>query len=115
MDSVFQSTKSNDSVPIATVQKEKGKGRNGGRIPILQKLQDIPHVATEFIKARGFKAQEKIRESTITSYGVSLKVIREHLIKEIPGLQEHGINETSVHYLFNPVNKRTFTAARYKE
>ena len=36
------------------------------------------------------------------------------MIKEIPGLREHGISETSVHYLFNPVNKTTFTAARYK-
>ena len=55
LDSIFQSTKSNDSVPIAAV-----------------------HVATEFIKASGFKAQEKRRESTITSRGVSLKDIRKH-------------------------------------
>ena len=115
LDSIFQSTKSNDSVPVATVQKEKGKGRNGRRIPILQKFQDIlHHVAKAFIKASGFKAQEKRRESTITSCGVSLKVIKEHLIKEIPGLGEHGISETIVRNLFNPVNKRTFTAARYK-
>ena len=57
LDSIFQSTKSNDSVPIATVQNEKGKGQNGGRIPILQKFLDIDHVATEFINASDFKAQ----------------------------------------------------------
>ena len=115
LDSIFQSTKSNDSVPVATVQKEKGKGRNGRRIPILQKFQDIlHHVAKAFIKASGFKAQEKRRESTITSCGVSLKDIRAHLIKEIPGLREDGVSETSVRYLFNTVNKRTFTGARYK-
>ena len=78
LDSIFQSTKSNDSVPIAAVQKEKRKGRNGGRIPNLQTFPDIFHVATEFIKASGFKAQEKRRESTITSRGVSLKDIRKH-------------------------------------
>ena len=114
LDSIFQSAKSNDSVPIATVQKEKGKCRNGGRISILQIFPDIPHIATEFIKASGFKAQEKRRESTITSCGVSLRDIREHLIKEIPGLRKHGISETSARYLFNPVNKRKFTEARYK-
>ena len=43
-----------------------------------------------------------------------MKDIRDHLIKEIPGLREHGIKETSVRYLFNAINKRTFTAARYK-
>ena len=114
LDSIFQSSKNNDSVPIATVQKEKGKGRNDGRIFVLQKFPDIPHVATEFIKTSGFKAQEKRRESTITSCGVSLKDIRAHLIKEIPGLREDGVSETSVRYLFNTVNKRTFTGARYK-
>ena len=36
------------------------------------------------------------------------------MIKEIPGLRKHGISETSAYYLFNPVNKTTFTAARYK-
>ena len=36
------------------------------------------------------------------------------MIKEIPGLREHGISKTSVRYLFNPVKKRTFTATRYK-
>ena len=114
LDSIFQSAKSNDSVPIATVQKEKGKCRNGGRTSILLIFPDIPHIATEFIKASGFKAQEKRRESTITSCGVSLRDIREHLIKEIPGLRKHGISETSARYLFNPVNKRKFTEARYK-
>ena len=57
LDSIFQSTKSNDRVPIATIQKEKGKGQNDGRIPILQKFLNINHVATEFIKASDFKAQ----------------------------------------------------------
>ena len=114
VDSIFQSIKSNDSVPIATVQKEEGKGGNDGRILVLQKFPDIPHVATEFIKTSGFKAQEKRRESTITSCEVSLKDIRAHLIKEIPGLREDGVSETSVRYLFNPVNKITFTGARYK-
>ena len=57
LDSIFQSTKCNDSVPIATVQKEKGKGQNGGRILILQKFLDINHVATEFIEASDFKAE----------------------------------------------------------
>ena len=114
LDSIFQSAKSNDSVPIATVQKEKGKCRNGGRISILQIFPDIPHIATEFIKASGFKAQEKRRESTITSCGVSLKNITEHFIKEIPGLSEHGTSEMNVRYLFNPVNKIAFTVARYK-
>ena len=36
------------------------------------------------------------------------------MIKEIPSLRKHGISETSIRYLFNPVNKGTFTAARYK-
>ena len=70
LDSILQSAKSDDSVPIGTVQKEKGKCRNGGRIPILQIFSDIPHIATEFIKASGLKAQEKRRESTIKSCGV---------------------------------------------
>ena len=44
----------------------------------------------------------------------SLRDITEHLIKEIPGLREHGISETSARNLFNPVNKKIFTEARYK-
>ena len=96
LNSLFQSTKTNDSAPIATVQKEKGKGRNGGRIPILQKVSDILHVATEIMKASGFKVHEKRKESTIKSCRVLLQDIREYLIKEISVLRQHGISQSTL-------------------
>ena len=45
---------------------------------------------------------------------VSIKDLREHLLKVIPGLEEHGISDTTVRYLFKPVKKGTLTAKRYK-
>ena len=71
----------------------------------------IPLTATEFIKASGFKTQEKSCDAFITSCGVSVQDVRDHLIKVVPG---HGISETSVRYLFKPVRKGTFAAESYK-
>ena len=62
LDSIFQSTKSNDSVPIATVQKGKEKGRNGGRILSLHKFPDISHVATEYIKLKAVVLKPRKKE-----------------------------------------------------
>ena len=59
LDSIFQSTKSNDSVPIATAQKEKGNGRNGGRIPILQTFSDILMLLQNSLKPAVLKPRKK--------------------------------------------------------
>ena len=59
LDSTFQSTKSNDSVPIATAQKEKGNGRNGGRIPILQTFSDILMLLQNSLKPAVLKPRKK--------------------------------------------------------
>ena len=53
-------------------------GRSGGPKSILEKFPDIP-------------ALERSRDTTITSCGVSVPDIREHLLKVIPGLKEYGV------------------------
>ena len=92
----------------------KGKGRCGGRKSVLSKFPTIPDVATEFIKSSGFKANERSRETTIVSCGVSVKDVRDHLLDVIPGLAEHGLSENTVRYLFKPVKNGTFAAEGYK-
>lgn len=57
--------------------------------------------------------QEKRRDTTITSCGVSVKDIKEHLCQAIPGLREFGIFDSAVRYLFQLVKKGTFAAERY--
>ena len=105
-----------DNKAIAEVQQptEKNTSSEGGRKSILDSFSNIPDIATEFIKADGFKAQEKRRDTTITSCGVSVKDVKWHLCQAIPGLREFGISDSTVRYLFKPVKEGIFAAERYK-
>ena len=114
LNSIFDIKQEKESLPEPMEQDElwKGKGRGGGRKSVLSKFPNIPDVATEFIKASGFKAQDRRRETTIKSCGVSVNDVRDHLLKVIPGLSEHGLSVNTVRYLFKPVKKGTFSAER---
>ena len=115
LDTLFEICDTGEKIPSAKESKSvNAKSDKGGRKSILDKFLDIPVIAIDFIKASGFKAQEKRRDTTVTSCGVSIKVVREHLLKVTPGLEEHGISDTTVRYLFKPVKKGTLTAERYK-
>ena len=91
----------------STVHKKKGQPSIVSKFPI------IPEEITNFIKTNGFKAQEKRRDDDFRSCGVSLNDIREHLLKVVPGLAEHGIAANTIRYLFVPVHKSRSSAKRY--
>ena len=46
--------------------------------------------------------------------GVSLKNIRDHVLKVVPGLRDVGIGRDSIHLLMKPPRKNTVRASRYK-
>ena len=48
------------------------------------------------------------------SCGVSVQEVREHLLKTIPGLAEHGLSRTYVKYFFKPVHQGRRFAKLYK-
>ena len=116
LDRIFLFDEVKENVPVAKQgESSRNVGHHGGRKSILEKFPDIPFIATEYIKSCGFKAQERRRNSTITACGVSVKDIRNHLHKSVPGLKEcGGISESTVRYLFKPVRKGTFAAEQYK-
>eukprot|EP00111_Clytia_hemisphaerica_P022411 TCONS_00065867-protein len=91
----------------ATVHKKKGQPS------IVSKFPTIPDEITKFIKTNGFKAQEKRRDDDFRSCGVSLNDIRDHLLKVVPGLAEHGIAPNTIRYLFVPVHKSRSSSKRY--
>ena len=66
-----------------------------------------------FVKANGFSAHERRRES-IGKVGVSLGEIREHLLHTVPGLRERGFSGTSVARLMQPPRRGTIASSRYK-
>ena len=47
-------------------------------------------------KNNGYKAQERRRESTFQSCGVTVSEIRDYLLENIPGLKEHGSNYRAI-------------------
>ena len=59
-------------------QQRRIKVAKAAKKSILDHFPNMPDIATEFIKANGFKAQEKQRDSTISSCGVLEKDITEH-------------------------------------
>ena len=103
LDSLFKNCADGKAIPEAKQPTEKNRGGKGSRKFILDCFPDIPDIATKFIKANGFKAQEKRRDTTITSCAVSVKDIKEHLCQAILVLREFEISDSTVRYLFKPV------------
>ena len=62
-----------------------------GRPSLVTQFPSIVSTATAFVKANGFSAHERRREST-GKVGVSLREIREHLLSTVPGLKGRGIS-----------------------
>ncbi|CAB3978472.1 Hypothetical predicted protein [Paramuricea clavata] len=81
---------------------------------LVTKFPDIIDKTTEFIKQHGFAAQHRRRTSTGYSSGVTIAQIREHLMKEIPGLKEHGISSSTIRRLFKAPFRSRVSSARYK-
>ena len=50
----------------------------------------------------------------ITGVGVSLGDMRNHVMREIPGLAERGISRDAIHMLLQPPRKNSTRSQRYK-
>lgn len=85
--------------------------RSVGQRSIVSKFPTIPDVETEFLNINGFRAQEK-RCDDFQACGISVVDVRLHLLENIPGLKQHGIPKSSIHYLFGPVNIWHISARR---
>ena len=84
-----------------------------GRPSLVSQFPSIVSTAASFVKANGFSAHERRRES-IGKVGVSLREIREHLLSTVPGLKKHGISASSVARLMQPPRHGTRASLRYK-
>ena len=62
-------------------QQRRIKVAKAAKKSILDHFPNMPDIATEFIKANGFKAQEKRRDTTISSCGVLEKTSRRTSVK----------------------------------
>ena len=74
---------------------------------IVSKFPTTVDVAAEYVKQNSFSAQCQRRTETGYSSGVTAQEIREHLLKEVPNLKEHGISVTSTRRLFQASKKVT--------
>ena len=110
---IYESDEQNaPSTKSASIPPKVSQYKHGQK-SIVEKFPTIPDVATEFIKRNGFKAQEKRRDDDFVSCGVSVDEVRQHLLKTIPGLVEHGLCINTVRYLFKAVNKSRSSSKRY--
>ena len=62
---------------------------------LVSKFPSIIQCKTEFIKQHDFSAHSRCYEE-VGTIGVSLGNIRDHLMQNIPGLKEHGLNKHTV-------------------
>ena len=65
-------------------------------------------------KQHGYRAQERRRTGIGTSYGVTLREIKEYLLKMIPELQQVGIGTTTIAYLMAPPHRGHSSSKQYK-
>ena len=80
-------------------QAEQLPSRNGGRKSFTTLIPGLAEEVTRFIKSQGFKAQERRREKTVTSCGVSIGDIRTRIMDKYPLLKEQGISKECIRYL----------------
>ena len=93
---------------------ELPKSRNlSGQPSITSKFPSIVNIAAEFVKQHGFSAHNRRRNETANTSGVSITQIKEHLMKAVPGLKEHGIAKTTIRRLFRPPNRGNTVGRRY--
>ena len=85
-----------------------------GRPSIVDKSPRVIECATSFIKQHDYSAHSRRRTDTGNVCGVTLAQVRDHLLREIPGLKEDGLGLTTVAYLMVPPRQITFAAQRYK-
>lgn len=95
-------------------QKETRSFKIHGQPTIVSKFPDIVDRVAEFVKQHGFSAQCRRRTETGYSSGVTVAEIRKHLLKEVPGLREHGISLTTIRRLFQAPNKGNRASQRYQ-
>ena len=79
---------------------ELPKSRNlSGQPSITSKFPNIVNIAVEFVKQHGFSAHNRWRNETANTSGVSITQIKEHFMKAVSGLKEHGISMTPIRRL----------------
>ena len=94
-----------ETAPPTTLSSQESV-KQKGQPSLVKKFPEIIKTATNFIKQHGFSVQCRRRTETGYSSGVSVSEIRTHLMKNVPGLIDHGISKSTVRRLFQPPNKR---------
>ena len=96
-------------------ETQKSGSSKPGRPSIVDKFPAIVEVASEFVKSHGYAAHVRRRESVASTPGVSLRDIQDHLLRNVPGLEEHGISVHTVARLMNPPRQHTIARKQYKD
>ena len=112
------------SIPVQPTIRSSNSGESSAptcrtpkhisRPSVVSKYPSIVTIVTEFIKQHGYRAHERRRSEIGTSCSVTLREIWEHLMQEIPQLQQPGIGTTTIAYLMSPPHRGHRSAERYK-
>ena len=63
------------------------KRSKGGAVPLHEKFPSLLPTVTEHLESNGFRAHRR-RQEEIGTCGTTLPELRQHLFREVPGLQE---------------------------
>ena len=90
------------TAPPTTLSSQESV-KQKGQPSLVKKFPEIIKTATNFIKQHGFSVQCRRRTETGYSSGVSVSEIRTHLMKNVPGLIDHGISKSTVRRLLKDI------------
>ena len=82
-----------------------GPRRKAGRKPLHEKFPALVEIVTNFVKQHSFSAHDRRRETSGTGTGVTLQAIRDHVIREIPNLDD--VSRQTLQYLMVAPRKGT--------
>ena len=101
------------TAPLTTLSSQESVKQKGQPF-LVKKFLEIIKMARIFIKQHGFSAQCRRRTETGYLSSVSISEIRTQLMKNVPGLIDHGISKSTMRRFFQPPNKVYSAAWRYK-
>ena len=103
-DEIFEARQDDDeNLPEATESIEKMQEGKVAENQYWKHFQIYHWLPQNLSKPVVLKSKRKDAIHLLASCGVSVQDVRDHLIKVVPDLKDHGISETSVRYLFKPV------------
>ena len=96
------------------IPKAKAAGETRGRKPVEELFPTLVPELQKFVENSSALQADLKRRTDTSLAGFSIRDAQQHAWDNVPGLYEHGIDERTIHRLFQPPRANTKAGSQYK-